>query len=58
MFKPFRLAAAAVLAVNFLGSTAQAQNWNLHPSYGSVTLNAGFVPDPRTRTVRAGGDQQ
>ncbi|GAB4270386.1 MAG: peptidase S1 [Pararhodobacter sp.] len=57
MSKLFRTAFAALTAAALLGQTpAEAQNYNLRPSYGSVTLNAGFLPDPHTRTVRAGGD--
>ncbi|MCL4675345.1 MAG: peptidase S1 [Pararhodobacter sp.] len=52
----FKLAIAAALATSLSGADARAQNWQLSPSYGSVTLSAGFLPDPRTRTVRAGGD--
>lgn len=52
-FMSFTLAAAVALLAS---PAAQAQNYNLNPSYGAVTLNAGFLPDPRTRTVQAGGD--
>lgn len=52
-----KAAAIAALGVAAGFGSAEAQNWRLNPSYGSVTLNAGFLPDPRTRTVRAGGDQ-
>ncbi|MES3629739.1 MAG: hypothetical protein PPP56_06195 [Longimonas sp.] len=30
-------------------------NWMGVPTYGTVTLNAGFSPDPSTHPVRAGG---
>jgi hypothetical protein len=53
-FKTLFTALAAAATLTALPATAQ--NYNLRPSYGSVTLNAGFLPDPRTRTVRAGGD--
>ena len=60
MFKTMKFAAVAALALAGLSAMApgkaEAQNYNLRPSYGSITLNAGFLPDPRTRTVRAGGD--
>ncbi|MBR9826809.1 MAG: hypothetical protein GYB36_13580 [Alphaproteobacteria bacterium] len=29
----------------------------LPPNYGSVALNAGFIPDPHTVSLQAGGDQ-
>jgi hypothetical protein len=50
------LMVATLLAVPLFTSAVFAQNWNLRPSYGSVSLNAGFLPDPHTRSVRAGGD--
>lgn len=52
----FRFAAAAALGLCFVSGAAVAQNYNLNPSYGSVRLNAGFMPDPYVVTVRAGGD--
>lgn len=47
---------ATVVALPLFATSLAAQNWNLRPSYGSVSLQAGFLPDPHTRTVRAGGD--
>jgi serine protease Do/protease YdgD len=46
----------AALSMTLIGGAAAAQNYNLRPSYGTVTLNAGFAPDPYVVTVRAGGD--
>jgi len=48
---------AALVAVLTLGAgVVQAQpNWRAEPMFGTVTLNAGFSPDPHTVTVRAGG---
>ncbi len=51
-----RLTVAALVALSMLAVPGAAQNWRLNPSYGSVSLNAGFMPDPRTRTVQAGGN--
>ena len=34
---------------------AMAQTWQLAPRYGSYNLNAGFMPDPQTISVVAGG---
>lgn len=48
--------AAAALAL--AASTATAQNYNLAPAFGTIQLSAGFLPDPVTRTVRAGGDNR
>lgn len=57
MFDFMKFTVVAAMGAAVLGATdARAQNYNLAPSYGSITLNAGFLPDPRTRTVRAGGD--
>jgi hypothetical protein len=44
----------AALALLF-GSTTSAQDPNLPPSYGAVTLRAGFLPDPVVVNVVAGG---
>jgi hypothetical protein len=47
-------ALAVVLAA---ASAAQAQpNPNLKPTYGSVTLKAGFLPDPYVKDLVAGGE--
>lgn len=56
MKRYLKLALAAALALPLVATAATAQNYNLRPSYGSVSLNAGFMPDPRTRSIRAGGD--
>ena len=45
------LAMGAALGVG----QARAQDPNLKPAYGSVTLNAGFLPDPFSKTLTAGG---
>ena len=42
------LAAAPVLA---------CPEWSASPNYGSVNLAAGFLPDPHTVSLEAGGDQ-
>lgn len=56
MFKRL-LVLAASLAI-LAASGAEAQNYNLRPSYGSARLNAGFQPDPFVRGgMRAGGDR-
>jgi hypothetical protein len=43
-----------VLAGGRLGAQEQP-NPNLRPTYGSVKLKAGFLPDPFTKDVQAGG---
>ena len=48
------LAALAVLA--FLPASLVAQNVAATPTYGTVSLSAGFTPDPQIRSVTAGGN--
>jgi hypothetical protein len=43
----------AILAASFV--TAQAQDWEATPAYGSRSLEAGFREDPTSIPVRAGG---
>jgi len=50
-----KLTAAATAVVAMFAASAEAQDWRLNPLYGSVMLNAGFLPDPHTRTITAGG---
>jgi hypothetical protein len=48
--------AAALLAVSpVLATPATAQNWKEVPLYGTVELSSGFMPDPVSRSLRAGG---
>lgn len=47
------VAAAALLA---LAAPALAcPNYQAAPSFGQITLQAGFLPDPYVRTIQAGG---
>jgi hypothetical protein len=47
------LAAAAIAAI---ASTASfAQDFSLNPTYGTISLDAGFLPDPAEVQVIAGG---
>lgn len=53
----FKTVIAAALAATLLAPAAIAQNYNLRPAFGSVRLNAGFLPDPfQRRGIQAGGD--
>lgn len=52
MYKTLLGAALGTLA---LTATASAQDFSLAPSYGSVTLNGGFSPDPYTVSLSSGG---
>jgi len=55
-----RVGALAVLvALAGIGAAyVAAQNPSLAPTFGSVTLNSGFLPDPVVRNVVAGGTIQ
>jgi hypothetical protein len=52
---------AAVLVGLLIAGPARAQapqdqpNPNLKPTYGAITLKAGFLPDPYTKELQAGG---
>ena len=48
------IAAAALIAASTAG-VAFAQDWSLNPTFGSVSLNGGFTPDPYTVSITAGG---
>ncbi len=48
--------AAAVAAVTLAGAAVEAcPNWQAAPSFGQISLNAGFLPDPYVRNITAGG---
>jgi hypothetical protein len=51
------VSAAVCVAVTVLLSVgiAAAQSWQLQPSFGTMRLTAGFMPDPRSVNVVAGG---
>jgi hypothetical protein len=40
---------------SLIPAALQAQNILADPSFGSVTLTAGFAPDPQIKTISAGG---
>lgn len=48
------LTLSAVLLAVLTGSAA-AQDYSADPTYGTVTLNTGFTPDPRIVDVQSGG---
>ncbi|MGK0266805.1 MAG: hypothetical protein ACI82N_001058 [Maricaulis sp.] len=50
--KSFLLATASVA---LMASGALAQDYSAPPSYGSVSLNAGFQPDPYNVNITSGG---
>jgi serine protease Do/protease YdgD len=55
--RPMRRALlASAVALFALGGGAVAQNTSLPPAYGTLNLNAGFLPDPQTVNVVAGGN--
>lgn len=39
-----------------LAVSVQAVDWTEQPTYGTVNLNAGFLPDPEVVSITAGGD--
>jgi hypothetical protein len=45
----------ALLAATCLATPVLAQNYNLNPTYGTYNLRSGFLPDPQTINVVAGG---
>lgn len=49
-----RLLFLALVAV-LVAPLAQGQDWTEDPAYGTVTLRAGFTPDPHTTRLTAGG---
>jgi serine protease Do/protease YdgD len=50
------MTAAAALCAAVLAAPVPAQDFNLNPTFGTITLVAGFTPDPRTIDVTAGGN--
>ena len=55
--------AAAVLALSACASIPEQSggyggglDYNAAPNYGTLSLNAGFTPDPQVVSLRAGGD--
>jgi len=38
------------------GNAGGLPNYNLPPTFGSVTLNTGYLPDPHSVNLQAGGD--
>lgn len=55
-----RVSIVALVAVSMLSilacATAGTPDWQLEPSYGTVTLSSGFRPDPHLTELVAGGD--
>lgn len=49
-------AAGAALAAFATAGVAVAQDFNANPNYGSVSLTAGFTPDPHVTNLQAGGN--
>ncbi|WP_421789299.1 peptidase S1 [Hyphobacterium sp.] len=47
--------AVSALAVLAMAGTAQAQDWSLNPTYGTISLNGGFTPDPYYVSLQSGG---
>ena len=49
------LTAGTIAALATAIIPASAQDYSLQPSFGTITLSAGFVPDPYQRRLTAGG---
>jgi len=49
------LAAGVALAALATAGIAAAQNYGLNPTYGTVSLTAGFMPDPQVVNLQSGG---
>jgi len=47
---------AALIATGLAAPALACPNWQAAPSYGQITLSAGFLPDPYVLDVTAGGD--
>ena len=47
------LTASAIAAI--AATAAVAQDYSLNPTYGTISLNAGFLPDPSQVQITAGG---
>lgn len=52
------LALGALVAVALVSNIANAQDASQAGTFGSVTLSAGFTPDPTTVALTAGGGTQ
>ncbi|MCF8878210.1 peptidase S1 [Hyphobacterium sp. SN044] len=50
------LLAVAAASAAFFAADASAQNFSLNPNFGSVSLTAGFTPDPYTVQILSGGN--
>ena len=44
------------LVLLLVGSLVMAQDWSAEPSFGSVELESGFLPDPERVDILAGGE--
>ena len=51
----FRILLTATALVGLIAASAQAQNVSLSPTYGTISLNPGFSPDPYVVSLEAGG---
>lgn len=51
----YTIGVAVLASALGISASAQAQDYSAPPSFGSVTLNAGFSPDPHVRNLTAGG---
>jgi hypothetical protein len=54
-FLTLQLGVVALVACVFAGSAQAQPNISLPPTFGSVELKAGFLPDPYVKNLVAGG---
>ena len=50
------LLSSVLLAAAFAAPSAQAQDINGRPNYGTVNLRSGFTPDPAVTALQSGGN--
>lgn len=51
-----RFAAVAATALALVAGPAVAQDYSLDPTFGTLNLSTGYVPDPAVIPLMAGGD--
>ncbi|GKW50308.1 hypothetical protein [Halomonas sp. NCCP-2165] len=52
------LVGAGLMLAGVSGAQANDLNWQATPTYGSISLSSGFMPDPQQVNLSAGGSTQ
>lgn len=47
--------ALTLVTTTFVGTAQACPDWSRSPTFGEITLRAGFLPDPYERRITAGG---